>query len=127
PFMQRMSFMGPRGERVRVRALWDGGAQVSALSTAFYQARARRLGPALPPRRRLRMADGRVVDEYGQWNGEFEVEDVRGNCTFEIFDGGGGWDVLIGKPLQAMLGAVHDMAADVVTLNSGGQSVVLVN
>jgi hypothetical protein len=55
------------------------------------------------------------------------VGGLRISGVLEVFDSGGGWTLLFGKPLQAALGAVHDMRADVVTLNVVGRTVVLEN
>ncbi|KAJ7796374.1 hypothetical protein B0H13DRAFT_737777, partial [Mycena leptocephala] len=39
----------------------------------------------------------------------------------------GGWTILFGKPLLAAVGAVHDVRADVVTVNGKGRTTVLEN
>ncbi|KAJ7698937.1 hypothetical protein B0H17DRAFT_1196527 [Mycena rosella] len=125
--MHWISVRRPRGERVRELALWDGGAQIAALDKGFYLSVAKRLGPASAPTKKLRMADGRVVSTYGRWEGDAEVEGVRVRGAFNIFDSGGGWRILFGKPLQEDFGVVHDMKADVVTLCASGRTAKLTN
>ncbi|KAJ7504395.1 hypothetical protein B0H11DRAFT_1685146, partial [Mycena galericulata] len=127
PFEHWMSLGGPKGEKVRALGLFDTGAQVAAIDTKFYLSKERRLGKASAPTKRLRMADGKVVSTYGRWEGEAEIEGVRIRGAFEIFDSGGGWKILFGKPLQAKMGAVHDVAADIVTLHVGERTATLAN
>ncbi|KAJ7062435.1 hypothetical protein B0H15DRAFT_759447, partial [Mycena belliarum] len=122
PFQHWMSFGGPKGERVRAMGLWDGGCQIGGMDKTFYLAKAARLGVLAAATKRLKMADGRVVVPYGVWEGDAEVDGVRIRGTFQVFESGGGWTVLVGKPLQAEMGAVHDMKADVVTLSLGGKT-----
>ncbi|KAF8142503.1 hypothetical protein K438DRAFT_1451241, partial [Mycena galopus ATCC 62051] len=115
------------GEKVRVMATWDTGAAVGAIDKKFYELRERRMGLLSAPTKRLRMADGTVVEVFGHWEGEVEIEGVRETCAFEVFDSGGGWDVLLGKPLQATFGVVHNMKRDVVTLDANGRTTQLEN
>ncbi|KAK7062288.1 hypothetical protein R3P38DRAFT_2400225, partial [Favolaschia claudopus] len=126
-FMHWISMEGPRGERVRVRALWDGGAQVSVLDRGRFEEVRHRLGETGPGRKMLRMADGTRVPSIAHWEGEIEVADVWVHGEFEVFDSGGGWSFLFGKDLQAAIGAVHDMRKDMVTVESRGKSAVLKN
>ncbi|KAK6988504.1 hypothetical protein R3P38DRAFT_2804549 [Favolaschia claudopus] len=126
-FMHWIALEGPQGELVRVLALFDSGAQVGAMDRKFYEEKKSRLGPLKPAARKLRMADGTVVGALGCWEGEILVGDVRARGAFEVFDSGGGWSLLFGKPLQAAVGAVHDMRADVVCINDKNRSVVLEN
>jgi hypothetical protein len=44
PFLQNISFSGPQGEIVRVKALFDEGAMISAMSTVIFQEVKHRLG-----------------------------------------------------------------------------------
>ncbi|KAF8149792.1 hypothetical protein K438DRAFT_1434039, partial [Mycena galopus ATCC 62051] len=126
-FMHWLSLGGPQGERVRANAMWDTGADAGAMDKRWYLDRAERLGKLGVPRRMMRMADGTRVPTYGQWIGEVEVEGVRISGVFDVFESGGGWDILFGKPLMASIGAVHDTKTDVVTIEAGGKSAVLDN
>ncbi|KAJ7112632.1 hypothetical protein C8R44DRAFT_573383, partial [Mycena epipterygia] len=127
PFMHWMSLGGPRGEQVRVLGLFNTGAQVGGMSKAFYDAKAARLGETRALTRHLRMANGELVAPFGQWEGTVDVGGVRIQGVFDIFNSGGSWEVLFGKPLQAELGVVHDVKADVVVANVGGRSATLRN
>ncbi|KAK7005526.1 hypothetical protein R3P38DRAFT_2556832, partial [Favolaschia claudopus] len=126
-FMHWIGVNSVRGEKSRVLALWDGGAQVSALDRKKFEEMKHRLGTVLPGTKVLRMADGTKVSSVAHWEGEVEVEGVRIVGRFEVFDSGGGWSFLFGKDLQAEIGAVHDMRRDVVTIEAGGRCAVLRN
>ncbi|KAJ7493547.1 hypothetical protein FB451DRAFT_1387713 [Mycena latifolia] len=127
PFMHWMSFGGPKGEKVRVMGLLDTGAQVGAMDTVFYLSKAARLGKVSAATRLLQMANGKEVVPFRRWEGEIEVDGIRIEGTFDIFDSGGSWKVLLGKPLQAALGVVHNIKTDVVMLRIGERTATLVN
>ncbi|KAJ7444330.1 hypothetical protein FB451DRAFT_1434515 [Mycena latifolia] len=107
--------------------LLDTGAQIGAMDKTFYLSKGRRLGKITASPRWLKMADGNPVVPYRRWEGELELEGVCVSGVFDIFDSGGGWTVLVGKPLQAALGVVHDVKTDVVTICAGGKSATLTN
>ncbi|KAJ6577516.1 hypothetical protein B0H19DRAFT_931572, partial [Mycena capillaripes] len=112
-----MSFGGPRGERVRANGLFDTGAGVGAMDTSWYKTRAGRLGELGIPRRKVRTANGTLVDTAGQWIGKAEIDGLYIDAVFDVFDSGGSWDVLVGLPVQAAFGVVHDTKADAVTIH----------
>ncbi|KAJ7675693.1 hypothetical protein DFH06DRAFT_946792, partial [Mycena polygramma] len=116
PFVHWIAFRSEKGEMVRAMALFDGGAQVGAIDSAYFEKVRRRMGRINPPKKRLKMADGSIVASVANWEGEIEIEGVRARGEFEVFDSGGGWKILFGKPLQATMGVIHDMRQDVVTL-----------
>ncbi|TFY79122.1 hypothetical protein EWM64_g4890 [Hericium alpestre] len=61
------------------------------------------------------------------WTGKMELEGVKVEGAFEVFDSGGGWAFLFGKPLLASFRAIHDYQADVVHVSNGPQSSTLHN
>jgi hypothetical protein len=125
--MQWVALQGPQGEVNRVLGLFDTGCQVGALDKTYYERAVKRMGKLTAPTKRLRMADGTLVDTYGTWGGTTTVGGVSIKGEFDVFDSHGGWTILFGKPLLAAIGAVHDVRADVVTVSGGGQSAVLEN
>ncbi|KAJ7610647.1 hypothetical protein DFH06DRAFT_946412, partial [Mycena polygramma] len=127
PFVHWIVLRSEKGESVCIMALFDGGAQVGAIDKAYFEKVRRRMGKINAPTKRLKMADGSVVDSVANWEGEIEIDGVRARGAFEVFDSGGGWKVLFGKPLQASMGVVHDMRRDIVTLNVGACSAELYN
>ncbi|KAF8182495.1 hypothetical protein K438DRAFT_1479814, partial [Mycena galopus ATCC 62051] len=115
------------GECVRGNGTWDTGADVGAIDKGWYLQRAKRMGELGVPRKKLKMADGALVDTYGQWMGELDVEGVRISGVFEVFESGGGWDILVGKPIMAALSAIHDTKCDVITISASGRTATLEN
>jgi hypothetical protein len=118
---------GPKGEKVRTKGLFDGGAMVAAMDKKFWEQHKGRLGGGRPSYKTLRMASGQLVDSEATWEGEIELEGVCAHGTFEVFDSGGGWTFLFGKPLQTIFSAVHDYKRDVVSIEANGKQVTLEN
>jgi hypothetical protein len=116
PFVHEINIIGPKGEVLTVRALFDGGAMVSAMCTTAFNKAQHRLGDTLQSKRWLRMADGTVVPSQRRWEGPIELGDAKVNGGFEVFDSKGGWDFLFGKPLLRQFEAIHDYGADTVTV-----------
>ncbi|KAJ7237939.1 hypothetical protein C8J57DRAFT_1528925 [Mycena rebaudengoi] len=107
PFEWWIIIEGPQGEKVQVKALWDGGALTGAMDMA--------------------MVNGTLVKSLGHWEGYFMVKDVWQHGAFEIFDSGGRWEFLFRKLLQAAFGVIHDYALDVVDICVGGKCAKLQN
>ncbi|KAG6806815.1 hypothetical protein H0H92_009977, partial [Tricholoma furcatifolium] len=69
----------------------------------------------------------------GKWHahhagGVLDRQSVDVLAEFEVFDSKGGWEVLVGKPLMATFGMIHDYGADVVLVpTSTGTHALLVN
>ncbi|KAJ6630405.1 hypothetical protein B0H10DRAFT_2208070 [Mycena sp. CBHHK59/15] len=127
PFLHWVVLEGPRGEKVWVLALWDGGALVGAMDKDVFKKARNCLGNISTPTKTLRMANGVLVDSLVHWEGTLKIDGVRASRAFEIFNSKGGWSLLFSKPLQAAFGVVHDMKADIVTLSAGGHTALLRN
>jgi hypothetical protein len=116
PFVHEINIIGPKREVSTVRALFNGGAMVSAMCTTAFNRAQHRLGDTLQSRRGLRMADGTVVPSQRRWERPIELGNARVNGGFEVFDSKGGWDFLFGKPLLQRFKVIHDYGADTVTV-----------
>ncbi|KIJ91496.1 hypothetical protein K443DRAFT_654402 [Laccaria amethystina LaAM-08-1] len=114
PFIHQVKLHGPKGEVVRVWGLFDNGAMVDAMSTETYNRVRHRLSPLGRSNRRLRMANGNIVNPIGCWKGTVELGDTTVKGSFEVFDSGSGWDFLFGKTLMTAFEAVHNYAVDEV-------------
>ncbi|KAJ7106684.1 hypothetical protein C8R44DRAFT_638333, partial [Mycena epipterygia] len=126
PFICGIELEGPKGELVRVRALEDGGAMVSAMCTALYERERHRIGELQHSGKTLRMANGDLVPSMGLWEGYIRFGGKRVCACFEVFPSGGSWSFLFGKPLLEGFGAVHDYAVDLITVpGENGPTVVL--
>jgi len=120
PFKHQLLLHGLNGEVIRVQALFDGGAMVSAMDTKVFNQVRHRLGGCSPSRKPLRMADGALVVSQARWNGVIEINGVRREGEFEVFDSGGGWAFLFGKPLLRAFNATHNFASDEVQIKPDG-------
>lgn len=114
PFVHTVCLMGPRGEVVRIRSVFDDGAMLNAIDAGVFEMVKGRLAGMMESSKILRMADGRLVQSQGMWIGEVEVEGLRRSGSFEVFDSGGAWSLLFGKPLLAAFDAFHGYGLDEV-------------
>ncbi|KAF8144043.1 hypothetical protein K438DRAFT_1462986, partial [Mycena galopus ATCC 62051] len=64
---------------------------------------------------------------YGRWWGEVSVGGVSATAWFEIFECGGAFDVLLGKPWLHSVRASHDYDMDRIRICSRGKETVLSN
>ncbi|KAJ7137883.1 hypothetical protein C8R44DRAFT_607176 [Mycena epipterygia] len=116
PFICGIELEGPKGEIVRIRALEDGGAMVSAMCTALYEREKHRIGALQYSGKTLRMANGTLIPSRGFWEGYIRFGGTRVRASFEVFPSGGSWSFLFGKPLLEAFGAMHDYAVDSITV-----------
>ena len=127
PFLQHISFAGPQGEIVRVKALFDEGAMVSAMCTSVFEQAKHRLGNWVPSMKQLRMANGTVIPSKAVWRGEVTINGISAQGEFEVFDSGGGWKFLFGKPLLHAFKAIHEYETDTVSITGKGGSTTIRN
>lgn len=128
PFMHWLWLHGPRGEVVRVNPLFDGGAMVGAMCSSVFEKIKHRLhGQTKPSGQLLQMANSIVIQSQAVWEGTLQLKGVRMDGEFEVFDSGGGWTFLFGKPLLRRFQAVHDFNADTVSIRSDSHTAILHN
>ena len=128
PFVHEIQLHGPSGETVWTRAVFDSGAMISAMCTTIFEQVRHRLAECRPSTRVLRMANGAQVKSLATWTGTVELEGIKTQNTFEIFDSGGGWSFLFGKPMLWAFHALHNFRNDTVTLvRNKNQVTVLTN
>jgi len=116
PFKQGIRLHGPKGEVVRMEALFDGGAMVAAMCSTVFEMVKHRLGDWGPSVKRLRMANGTIVPSQATWRGIIDLGGVEAKGEFEVFDSGGSWAFLFGKPLLRVFKARHNFEEDTVTI-----------
>ncbi|KAF8983611.1 hypothetical protein BDQ17DRAFT_1336422 [Cyathus striatus] len=73
------------------------------------------------------MANGVIVQAEGQWQGTMEIDRVKVEGMVEVFNSGGSWEVLFGKPLMKNFEAVHDYCMDEVTIGKQDEHITLNN
>jgi hypothetical protein len=127
PFLQNTSFVGLQGEIVRVKALFDEGAMISAMSSATFNKVKHRLGNWAPSSKSLHMANGTIVLSQAKWKGEVMVGGIRMQGEFEVFNSRGGWSFLFGKPMLQAFKAIHDYETDQVQVSGIGGTKILYN
>jgi hypothetical protein len=108
PFIHQLSIKAKGGEIVRVKANFDDGALANAMSTTKFNAIKHRLGHYGPSSRRLWRADSSIISPTAVWHGKMEIKGVQVQGSFEVFESGGNWEFLLGKPLLAAFHAVYD-------------------
>jgi transposase InsO family protein len=127
PFVHEIQLRGPQGEVVRICATFDDGAMICAMSTKVFERVKHRLGAWQPSTRTLRMANGSLTRSEAAWTGTVELEGVTTTGTFEVFDSGGGWSFLLGKPMLQSFRAHHDYERDEIQVSDIKRSTVLTN
>ena len=127
PFIHQVRFLGPQGEVVRVQANIDDGAMKEVMSSATFKKVKHRLGTSTPSSQLLRVANGVIVQSEARWKGDIEVDGVKAEVVFEVFDSGGKWDFLFGKTLLETFKATHDYESDEITLRKNGKKTTLLN
>jgi hypothetical protein len=73
------------------------------------------------------MANGNIVSADAKWSGTIEINGIRAKGDFEVFNSGGGWAFLFGKPLLQSFKAEHDYKSDSITIANDFQSTIIRN
>ncbi|KAG1756390.1 uncharacterized protein EDB91DRAFT_1241464 [Suillus paluster] len=73
------------------------------------------------------MANGTIVNSEAKWSGTIELNGVRAQGQFKVFNSAGGWAFLFGKPLLTTFKATHDYVTDSITVSNESQSMTLAN
>ena len=127
PFVHQLSINTGIGGPITVWANIDDGALTNAMSTTKFNTIKHRLGYCKPSPRWLRMANGSIVKPKAVWEGRMEIGGVQVSGSFEVFESGGSWEFLLGKPLLTALHATHEYTGDTMTIENKGISAVLEN
>ena len=116
PFQHTLCILGPQGEITRVSALFDGCAMVAAMCKTVFEKVKHRLGEWKRSERRLRMGNGMIVPSLAVWKGKMALGGVTVEGEFEVFDSGGSWAFLLGKPLLRSFRAKQSYWPDTVSI-----------
>ncbi|KAG1738816.1 uncharacterized protein EDB91DRAFT_1248976 [Suillus paluster] len=127
PFMHHISLEGPQGEAVRIRGLFDDGAMISTMCTSIYDKVKHRLGNWSQSTRKLQMANRNIVNSSTKWNGVVDINGVKTQGEFEVFNSGGGWGFLLGKPMLQAFKAIHNYKTDTISISDGLRSTTIQN
>ncbi|KAJ3845741.1 hypothetical protein EV368DRAFT_90179, partial [Lentinula lateritia] len=104
------------GRQVKVEAMVDDGAMVAAMDTRVYEYMREAMGGWTSTRKKFRMANSSVIPGTVCWTGCVSIQGVEVEGAFEVFDSGGSWKFLFGKPLLERFAAVHDYQRDSIVL-----------
>jgi hypothetical protein len=127
PFIHQLNILDPNGKTTQVTANVDDRALINAMSAAKFNDIKHNIGHYRPSSRLLRMANGVIVGAIAVWEGEVEIEGVKTNCSFEVFDSGDSWEFLFGKPLLKSFNAIHNYKNDTIIVESRGTTATLKN
>jgi hypothetical protein len=118
PFQHTLRLLGPQGEIVRVSALFDGCAMVSAICATVFEKVKHRLGQWSKSTKRLRMGNGMIVPSLAVWHGKMQLGNTTVEGEVEVFDSGGSWAFLLGKPMLRQFQATQAYGPDTVSIRS---------
>ena len=62
------------------------------------------------------MANGALVPSQAVWKGVMQLGGIKVEGSFEVFDSGGNWAFLLGKPVLRQFNAEQDFSMDTVTI-----------
>ncbi|KAJ3898378.1 hypothetical protein F5879DRAFT_774732, partial [Lentinula edodes] len=116
PFSMGIGLKDNEGRAATVEAMVDDGAMVAAMDTRVYKSLRSKIGGWKPTQRKFRMANGTIVPGEARWEGHINVKGVEVDGEFEVFDSGGSWKFLFGKPLLEQFSAVHDYGKESIVL-----------
>ncbi|QRW20470.1 Retrovirus-related Pol polyprotein from transposon opus [Rhizoctonia solani] len=98
PYQQWAYLATEEKQAVKSRSTIDAGSQANVLDAALWAANKSSLGPLKPSQTLLQVADGKASRCLGQWTGQVKLAGQAQWSSFEVFDLGGAFEVLLGKP-----------------------------
>ncbi|KAJ7832541.1 hypothetical protein B0H14DRAFT_3463324 [Mycena olivaceomarginata] len=100
---------------------------VNVIDTVTFDSVRAQLSDPVPSPKVLRMANGVLVPSGGVWRGKITVGGVSAIGKFEIFPGGGVWQMLLGKPMLRAFEASHEYVNETGTLRTAEGVVTIEN
>ncbi|GLB45131.1 hypothetical protein LshimejAT787_2000360 [Lyophyllum shimeji] len=118
PFLQRIRLIGPNETMVRATGQVDDGVMRNCISKCRWLSYSHCLGveSLTPSHTRIGVANGAEAPSMGKWTGTVKVGGTELRSTFEVFDCGNAFDVILGKPWLRQMRAVHDYETDLILL-----------
>lgn len=127
PFLQRIQLTGPGDYIVRATGQVDDGAMRNCISKKRWEHYGHCLTPLEPSKTRIKVANGSRIAPLGCWTGTVKVGKVGAPSSFEIFDCGDAFDVILGKPWLKAVKAKHDYSTDEITISHNGENDIIRN
>lgn len=100
---------------------------VSIMDSTTYNQHAIALGPLKPSTQVMQMANGALVPSLGAWVWEVGLMGVQTMARGEVFDSGGKWEVLLGKPWLEDLSIQHHFDTDSLHLPTNPTPTIILN
>lgn len=110
PFKLKVQLSNRKGGEVEVEAM------VAAIDSKEHQRLKEKIEGWSESGKLLQMADKNVVPAKARWKGKVRIKGAEVDCTCEVFDSGGSWKFLLGKPLLEKFRAVQDYAKGLLTV-----------
>jgi hypothetical protein len=95
---------------------------VGAMCITVFDKIKHRLGEWKRSEKRLRMGNGVIVPSLAVWKGKMKLGGVTIEGEFEVFDSGGSWAFLLGKPLLRRFQAKQAYGPDTVSIRGRNNS-----
>jgi hypothetical protein len=95
------------------------------MCTSLFNVVKHRLGNWQPSQKLLRMANGAIVPSQARWERTIKLVDVTIEGLFEVFDSGGSWAFLLGKPLLRRFRAKQNFGMDTVEIEAKDGSITI--
>jgi len=127
PFLQRVQLTGPGDYMVRATGQVDDGAMCNCISKRCWEHYGHCLTLLEPLTTRIKVANGSKITPLGCWTGTVTVGKVGTPSSFEVFDCGDTFDVILGKPWLKAVKATHDYSTDEITISHNGESDIILN
>ena len=127
PFIHMLSLEGPKGEAACIWGLSDDGALVNVICSTIFDKVKKCLGPGATSKRQLQMANGSIIPSKMYWEGYVNLRGIGAKITFKVFNSGGNWAFLFGKPSLETFNTIHDYRNDTVFIAGIGSSTTIPN
>ena len=127
PFQHTLQLLGPQGEIIRVAALFNGCAMVSAMCTTVFNKVKHRLGKWSRSMRQLRIGNGVIMPLEAVWQGKMQLGNISVEGKFKVFNSGGSCAFLLGKPMLWLFQAMQTYETDMVIYNQNNEVQTLTN
>jgi hypothetical protein len=108
PFVHEVQLLGPKGEIVRVRVVFNDGTMICAMCSQIYKKVKHRLQGWKLSKCVLCMVNRVLVKSQVMWTGKVRLGSIQAEGTIEVLDSGGGWLFLFRKLMLQAFKANHD-------------------
>jgi hypothetical protein len=110
-----------------VHAIFDDGAMIGTMCITIFEKVKHWLHGWCPSKHMLHMVNGVLVQSQAMWTGMIDLNGVRAQGTLKVFDSGGGWSFLFGKPMLKAFRANHNYEKDKIQVRNNEKTAELEN